>query len=157
MGIPMAQRVVFMRGLSASGKSTYARNLVTSEGFARVNMDDIRTMLALPFTKVNDALALEVQKQAVLAALRAGCDVVVDNLHLHMGWPRDLAYAIKEAGWGDAVQYELVDLTDISVDQCVEFNAGRDGPITEAIIRRQAKQLDGLRSAGLWTLDDLPV
>jgi len=144
-----------MRGLSASGKSTYAKDLVASEGFARVNMDDIRTMLALRYTKKNDALALEVQKRAVLAALAAGFDVVVDNLHLHVRWPRELATAIEDAGLGDDVRYELVDLTSVSVDECIERNAGRDGPITAAIIRRQAAQLDHLQGAGLWTLDDL--
>lgn len=146
-------KVVFMRGLSASGKSTYAKKLAEDSDFVRVNMDDIRAMLGAPFTRANDALALEVQKGTVLAALRVGRDVVVDNLHLHSKWPRKLADAIVGAGFD--VDYSIVDFSDVPLETCIERNALRSGPITEGIIRQQAKQFDDLRNKGLWTVEDL--
>ena len=39
------QKVIVLRGLIASGKSTYAKQLVEKLGWKRVNKDDLRAMV----------------------------------------------------------------------------------------------------------------
>ena len=158
------QTVTFMRGLSASGKSTVAKQLVDQGGYVRVNMDDIRSTLALPFSKDNENLALDIQDQIILRALRAGNNVVVDNVHLHGKWPRRIAVLLWEAGI--AVDYEIDDLmSEVTPEVCIYRNAariaaGRSG-VPDHVIPKQAKEWAKELQRGPWTVEsitrDLPV
>lgn len=104
-------------GLPASGKSTWAKEEVkNSEGnIVRVNMDDIRAMLALPYSKDAEAVALKVQDQAILSAVKAGKDVIVDNTHIQQNMPK----RIKQLFDGD-VLFRVKDFSHISMEDCIE-------------------------------------
>lgn len=50
------QKVIVLKGLPASGKSTWAKNLVLKDStYKRINKDDLRAMLdASKFSKENE-------------------------------------------------------------------------------------------------------
>ena len=157
----MPQTITFMRGLSASGKSTIARQLAEKTGAVRVNMDDIRAMLGLPYSKDAERLALEIQDQAVLRALRDGRDVIVDNTHLHAAWPKRIATLVWEGGFH--VDYKIVDTLAVSAEECERRNAARavsptaddSRAVPDGVIARQARTLRGELDRGLWSIDTL--
>ena len=151
----MTQRVTFMRGLSASGKSSVAKAMAADSGTVRVNMDDIRATLALPYNKDNENFALGVQDQIILRALRAGYDVVVDNVHLHIKWPMRIATLLWEAGLD--VEYSIHDLMDIPESVCIERNAARVAAggvgVPDHVIPKQAKDWAKELQREPWTVD----
>lgn len=73
-----------LSGLPASGKSTYAEELVKTGGnWVRVNKDSLRTMLHFDkFTHNNEALTQQVEVAIAIEALKNGYNVVVDDTNL---------------------------------------------------------------------------
>lgn len=70
-----------LRGVPASGKTTYALEL-QERGWARVNRDDIRFTLYGRYTGVDEAVVTQVEDTMIFSALRAGQNVVLDATNL---------------------------------------------------------------------------
>lgn len=74
-------KLVILRGVPASGKSTFARELV-GEGFTRVNRDDIRYSMFGKGWGVPEDVVTDVENTMIDSALFAGQDVVLDATNL---------------------------------------------------------------------------
>ena len=145
------------RGLPASGKSTWAKQQVAySDGLmVRVNMDDIRSMLgfgegeAVSWDKALEATALDVQDKAILAAVNAGHDVVVDNTHLEEKMPK----RIKRLFDGE-VTFRVKDFSHVSVDECItrDWERAIDGQrsVGEKVIKDKAARMKNAK----WVLTE---
>ena len=70
-----------LRGVPASGKTTYALEL-QERGWARVNRDDIRFSLYGMYTGVDEDVVTTVENTMIFSALRAGQNVVLDATNL---------------------------------------------------------------------------
>lgn len=143
--------IILTRGLPASGKSTWAKKMALETGAVRVNMDDIRGMLGLPFSKEAEELALKVQDQAILAAVKAGKDVIVDNTHIEKKMPT----RYKKLFDGDQ-KFILKDFTDVWVEECVRRDAERGakgGFVGPDVIRRMAARLQKVSITEEWLND----
>lgn len=95
----MSQLVV-MRGLPASGKTTRAKEYA-SIGFLRVCRDDIRLMVAGKYaglTNDQEYAVTVIEEGAVIRALQAGKNVVVDAMHLRPRYVRKWAKIALEYG-----------------------------------------------------------
>jgi predicted kinase len=125
-------------GLPASGKSTWAkRQVATSYGkVVRVNMDDIRAMLGLPYSKEAEDLALRIQDQTILTAISQGKNVIVDNCHLTNNMPK----RIKKALDGSAV-FQVESFLDVTVEEAIHRDSLRSTSVGEDVIRNLAKHL----------------
>lgn len=76
-------KLVMMRGLPASGKSTLAAEYVKQGGWMRVNRDLLREMLHFnAFSGKNEGLTVQAEKNLVRHFLEAGMSVVVDDCNL---------------------------------------------------------------------------
>ena len=77
-------KLLMLKGLPASGKSTYAKTLVYLQGFVRVNKDDLRAMLHDgKHTKGNEKQVLRLRDAMVADCLHNGRNVVVDDTNLN--------------------------------------------------------------------------
>lgn len=138
----MTQKMVILSGLPASGKSTYARQLMASEPgkWFRVNWDDIRQELfpdGYKFSKANEAL---VRHHSVLMARLAadkGLNLIIDNTNLN---PKSVK------AWED-MAHQLGLLIDHhwfleSVKECVRRDSLRTGTdqVGRVVIERMALQ-----------------
>lgn len=73
-------KLIIMKGLPASGKSTEAFRLVKEEGYKRVNKDDLRAMIdASKWSKKNEELVKSLEYGMVITFLDEGFNVVVDD------------------------------------------------------------------------------
>lgn len=132
-------------GLPASGKSTWARDLVKQGNgqIIRVNLDDFRVMLGIdpagtnPIDKELTKTLHILHDKAIVAAVAAGKDVVVDNTHL----VKTIPTRIKKLFDGD-VQFKVKDFTHVPVDVCMERDALRENSVGAAVIRSMAKLLN---------------
>lgn len=81
----MKQQVLFLTGLPASGKSTFAREWVAKDPTkrVRVNKDDLRAMLHVGhYSKGNEKQIISLEEQIIVSSLILGKSVVLDNTHL---------------------------------------------------------------------------
>lgn len=141
------QTITLTYGLPASGKTTWAKEEVrlSNDKIIRVNMDDIRAMLGIPYSKDAEEIALKIQDQAILSAIAAGKDVIVDNTHIEQNMPK----RIKQLFDGD-VLFKIKDLSKQAVGECVRRDSLRDKPVGADVIRRMSGKL----SKGSWKLTE---
>lgn len=80
----MKNKLIILRGLPGSGKSTFAKQLVDRFGYKRFNKDDLRDMLDNGFySRKNEGYITEMMYLMISMALRKGLDVIVDNTNFH--------------------------------------------------------------------------
>jgi len=138
-------KLLVLRGLPASGKSTYARELLAScpAGVAlRINNDELSQMLfGSAYAKSNHSgnLLGRVRANLVREAFRNHFElVIVDNTNLV---DKGLASLRKLAGECGA-DFELNEsFLDVPLAVCLERNAGRENPIPENVIIEMSRLL----------------
>lgn len=93
--------IILTRGLPASGKTTWARDMVAKnpETHVNVNKDDIRTMLFnYVFSGKNEKLTTKVRDFIIYEALRLGKTVIVSDTNLNPKQVRRLTQIGEECG-----------------------------------------------------------
>lgn len=125
-------KVIILKGLPGSGKSTWAKQMLEKYPgqYKRVNKDDLRAMLDNTiWSKKNEQFVLKIRNSIILAALEDGADVIVDDTNLHPKHER----AIRELVQGKAeieIKFFHCDLLT-----CIARNANRPHPVSEGVIR----------------------
>lgn len=77
-------KLIMMKGLACSGKSTKAKEIVEQGNWVRVNRDLIREMLHFnKFNGKNEGITVDVEKSMTIAFLMTGLNVVVDDCNLN--------------------------------------------------------------------------
>lgn len=134
-----------MRGLPGSGKSTLARQLDA----VRFNMDDIRAMMGLPqdHSRELENTVVWTMIEGAKTAVRSGQNVCLDNTHLVPRLPKIYR---QEFGQFPDVEFVVHDLTDVTIEECVIRDAGRESPVGERVIRSMAKRMTGWNLTPEW-------
>jgi len=78
-----------------------------------------------------EGTAIATRDAVIRALLRRGVDVVCDDTNLRTRNVRDLQLIADATG----AAWEIVDLTDELVDECIERDAARPKPVGETVIR----------------------
>lgn len=134
------KKILLLKGLPASGKSTWARNYCQQNPmYKRVNKDDLRAMISCRHTKGNEKFVLEVRDKFVVSALKMGYSVIVDDTNLH---PKhlDAMMWIAYEYFDDEVAVEVMEF-DTPIEECILRDAARpiSAYVGEEVIRRIAK------------------
>lgn len=132
-------KLVMLRGLPASGKSTKAEELLAGGGeFYRVNRDLLRKMLHNNiFNHGREKITIEMQQLIVAKLLSEGKNVIVDDTNLgekhETGW-REVA---EEFG----AKFEIIDMMDgLTVNECRRRNELRENSVPSGVIENMALQ-----------------
>lgn len=129
-------KLIVMRGLPASGKSTIAQGRMVNDGNTiRVNKDLLRKMLHFnKFNGKNEQITRDASRELVKFFIGQGKNVIVDDTNLNPGvfqsW-KDLAKELK-------AKFEVMDLTDVPVQECVMRDLGRDDSVGGPVIKNMA-------------------
>lgn len=145
-------RVVALRGLPASGKSTAARAAVaaaaTPGSVVRINNDDLATMLygTSQFVRTPEGAetfaALRAANLKALLSLPHIQLIIIDNTNLAERSLRDLEKIVIAAG----ARFEVDDtFLAVPVEVCIERDAQRAATVGETVIRRMQNQARNLR------------
>ncbi len=127
---PKDLTILMLKGLPASGKTTFARELVVSQGFKRVNRDDLRAMVDDGiYSQENESLIVNMQNALIGQALADNKNVVVDNTNLNPANERQLRRLAEN--WG--VKFEVKEF-DTDLKTCIERDAKRPQPVGEKVI-----------------------
>lgn len=126
-------KVILLRGLPASGKSSYAKKMVNDHPnqYKRVNRDSLRLMFNEEFNDKNEKFVLRVRDQIILQSLDEGFDVIVDDLNLS---PKHEA-RIKSLV-GKKAEVEIIDhFLQVPLDELLRRNNQRDEKVPDKVIR----------------------
>lgn len=117
--------LTYTYGLPASGKTTWARELVAKDNsIVRANLDDIRLLLDGPqtkFSKAREKKAVLAQNAIIRAALLTEQDVVCDDTNLN---PKAIARLSNLATGGGATLVRK-DFSDVPLGECIKRDAAR--------------------------------
>jgi len=137
-------KLILTRGLSGSGKTTFAKNWLShdSENRVRINRDDLRESLFNQqgvLSQSKEALITSVQRSVAKKALEQGKDVICDDTNLVRKFAVEWANFAKELG----ADFEVIDIKT-PLEECLERNMARFARggrlVPENAIRRQAQK-----------------
>lgn len=127
------KKVFFTKGLPASGKSTWAKELINKNPnvYKRINKDDLRAMLDnSKHSTDSEKFILKVRDLLILEALENGKHVIVDDTNLAEKHQARIEQLIK--GKAELV---VVDFTDVSLEECIERDIKRVNSVGEKVIK----------------------
>lgn len=140
-----------LRGLPASGKSTYAEELV-NKGWIRANKDDIRAT-QFPFYDFKDETKVVEEEDFIIEnALKQGKNVVVDDTNFVPRHRLRLESIAHEHG----AKFEIL-FIDTPLEVCIKRNRKRAKNVPlPAILGMHDKYIEPLRSKKIEQNPDLP-
>lgn len=138
------KKVLILRGLPASGKSTYAKNLLTENPhvWKRLNKDELRTMLDNSVhINPNERFMERVRDFMLVEALKEGKHVVIDDTNLSDRPIERITQVVQKymKDSGDVVKIEIKNF-DTSLDECLERDEKREKKVGRDVIMRMYKQ-----------------
>lgn len=134
-------KMIIMRGLPASGKSTEAEKLTQQGQTVRLNKDLLRTMLHYDkFNGINEGRTQEAQRTLAKNFLELGLNVIIDDTNLNPNTVDSWKNLAKEVG----AKIEYVDMTHVPVHECVKRDLVRkyrgERHVGETVIFKMALQ-----------------
>ena len=124
------KKLIMMRGIPASGKSTKAAELSQLYGMPRVNKDLLRTMLHFDkWSGKNESVTSEAETALIRTLLKSHPGVIVDNTNLT---ERHLAH-YKEIAESENVGFEVVEMTT-PYYECIERDKYRTKQVGPGVI-----------------------
>lgn len=136
------QKLIICQGLPASGKSTYAKELVTKEKFKRINRDELRVMLDCSvWSKANEKIVSDARDQMMKNSLQNGFNVVIDDTNLVESTVKHLVEIAREVGDVEVT----IEPFNVSTEECLERNSKREGTarVPDSVILGMSKLIKG--------------
>ena len=133
------KKIIILKGLPASGKSTYAKQLVKEKAgmYKRINRDDLRHMLdGYHFTKANEKFVKKTRDWLISEALKAGKHVIVDDTNLsdsNITRLKQLALEHQNET-GHEVLIEIKEF-EISLEEAIARDKKRENPVGASVIK----------------------
>lgn len=135
----MGQIFYILKGLPASGKSTWAKNKAKKEfNTVIINRDKIREMLKgeyklFPFGSKMEQVVTHIEEISIHAAMGHRYNIIIDatNFRFKLDYWRDYIKSYK-----DNYKIKVVDFTDVSVEECIERDSKREISIGREIIEK---------------------
>lgn len=128
------KKVILTRGLPASGKTTWAKQMLKDNPgvYKRINKDDLRAMLDdSKHSKDNEKHVLNVRDLLILEALKIGKNVIIDDTNFSSKHEERIKQLVK----GQAV-VEIKDFTHIPLEECLERDLKRTDSVGKHVIMR---------------------
>jgi predicted kinase len=134
-------KFIICRGLPGSGKSTWAKEYVTSHpGTCIVNRDALRKT----YPGKSEDFIRKLRDENITSLLQSGIDVISDDTNLI---PKTFDALVQFAKDCDA-EYIVQDFTDVSVEECVYRDSQRkvgEGHVGEKVVRSFVRFLPGVK------------
>lgn len=140
----MIKKIIILRGLQGSGKSTWAKKWVNEnpEHRLRFNRDDIRNMLGKYWVPSRESLIDSMYWNLLEQATSSGYDIVIDNMNLNEKYIDEVNTFIEETNlWLEQAladfKYgvEIKDFFHVPLQTCIDRDAQRENPIGERVIK----------------------
>lgn len=135
-------KIIMLKGLPGSGKSTYARELCAKDRtYVRVNKDDLRAMMSSYRAGKDEDMILQWRDLLVTRALSNGKSVIVDDTNFHPKHEvrlREIAERVQTA-FDRVVGFEVITV-NTPLDECLRRDAGRVNPVGSKVIKQMYRE-----------------
>ncbi len=130
-------KLLLLRGLPASGKTTFAKDLVRKDGnWVRVNKDDLRNMLnGGKWSGKHERRIVQLERQLVEEMLKDGKSVVIDDTNFNLAHERRYREIAKQYN----ADFEIKEF-DTPLEECIKRDNARPNGVGETVIRRMYNQ-----------------
>jgi predicted kinase len=131
--------LLMLKGLPASGKSTFAKELISNDStWKRVNKDDLREMVDNSvWNKKNEANILDTRNVLIQSWLNKGYNVVCDDTNFADKHEKALRELAEKCG----AEFKVNDsFLNVPLLECIERDSKRSKPVGEKVIRSMYKQ-----------------
>ncbi|MEN7548100.1 AAA family ATPase [Rapidithrix thailandica] len=138
------KKVLILKGLPGSGKSTFAKKLLEDNPgmYKRLNRDELRVMLDNNhFTPKNEKFVQKVRDLIFLEALKEGKHVIVDDTNLAPQAEERVRQLVAEYchASGQQVFIEVKEM-DTPLQECLERDAKREKKVGRDVIMKMYNQ-----------------
>lgn len=138
------KKVIMLRGLPGSGKSTYAKKLLEENpnAYKRINRDDLRMMFDNGYTSTgNEKFVKKIRDILIIKALEEGKHVIVDDTNLSEKNKTRIQQLVDQFNkeHNDSVQVEIIEMKT-PLDECIERDAQREKPVGNKVIKAMHRQ-----------------
>lgn len=137
------RKVIILRGIPASGKSTLAKEYV-SKGYKKVGKDELRRMInGYSLDNADEDMIHSIQYKIIKTFMAFGRNIIVDNTHAKKSYITDLTKDIVAINATIDYDYEIeVVVLDTQLEECLKRNAQRaTDKVPENVIRKMYNQL----------------
>lgn len=126
-------KVIILRGLPASGKTTWALNWVKEDPINRIrlNCDDIRVMFGQYWVPERERLIWDSFYSILNTVLRSGKNIVIDNTNLNPKYVKAITTLV--AIYPKYV-CEFNDFFDVTLEELLNRDKNREKPVGEKTI-----------------------
>lgn len=121
-------KVLMLKGLPASGKTHYAKEL-EAKGWVRANKDDIRKRHFPDYDYKDEKEVVAKEDRLIIAGLAMGKNVVVDNTHFNPSHQKRIEKIAAEHG----ADFELL-FIDTPLEVCIKRNRKRANSVPLEVI-----------------------
>ena len=130
-------KVIILKGLPASGKSTWAKEYMTSHlNTKRINKDLLRLMLDWNvWNHQNEKEVLKVRDTLLTNFLNSGYDVIIDDTNLAKKHETRIRQLVKKTA-----EVEVVSFLDVPIEECIQRDRERENSVGEKVIRNMYEQ-----------------
>jgi predicted kinase len=131
------QNIIVLKGLPASGKSTWAEEYMKSNPYTlRVSRDMIRNMLKLNFPHGSflEELVTDIEDISIKNSLKKGYSVIVDATNFR-GYERFISLMPVESD----INIMLIEF-DTPLEECILRDSKRSSPVGKDVIERMYKK-----------------
>lgn len=136
----MSKTLYALKGLPASGKSTHARKMLADfgKGNAKIaNKDQLRAMLDDgQWSRENEKMVLKIRDLIIKETLESGKHLICDDTNLA---PKHME-RLKQLAHENGADFEVVDFTHVSVEECIDRDLKRAASVGEKVIRGMYEQ-----------------
>jgi predicted kinase len=138
------KKLIIMKGLPGSGKSTYAKQLVKENPntYKRINRDELRMMFDDGYTsKGNEKFIRQVRDMLIIKALEEGKHVIIDDTNLSETNITRISQLVHQHNitHNDDVMVEIKEMTT-TLQECIERDSLREKKVGEKVIREMHRQ-----------------
>jgi len=127
----MKNKILVLKGLPASGKTTFAKKLINEEkNWKRINKDDLRAMIDNNiWSKDNEKLILKIRDNIIIDCLVNKYNIIIDDTNFaekHINRINEIA---------DRLDVEVEEkFFDIPVNECIKRDSERPNPVGKKVI-----------------------
>lgn len=138
-------KIIFLKGIPASGKSTWSKEFVSENpSYVRVNKDELRILLGSKEKPCrNEGKVIAKRDEIIIDALRNGKSVIVDDTNLnpiHEKRVREIQNQI-EIELNTKIDFEIK-IFKISLNEAIERDSKRETSVGASVITRMYRQMN---------------
>lgn len=133
-------KVIVVRGIQGSGKSTWAREWAEQDPNHRIrfNQDDIRNMMGVYWVPTREDIIKDMKETFIVMSMAKHFDIVMDNMNLN---PKEISWiearVLEHNQFEDPENQYDIEFQDFKtpLEECIRRDSLREKPIGEKVIR----------------------